>query len=201
MDTGLTPTSELEAVNQMLLAVGETPVNTLDDDESSDSGECLALLRITSKALQNKGWNFNTDEEMPLAPNSVDGTISLPFNCLRFRASGVDRGTQFTYRAGKVYDRVNNTFTISRTIYATVTSLLPYEDMPEDARHFVMVSAARMFQDKRLGDSQLHQFDSTDEASSWASFLASEAEDDNYNVVRDSPSVSSVVRGRYRYVS
>jgi hypothetical protein len=196
MDTGLTPTTELEAVNQMMLAVAESPVNALDDDQSSDAGEALQFLRVESKALQTKGWYFNTDEEFPLS-KADDGTVPLPANTLSFLPSGPDKGSKLTYRAGKVYDRYNNTFTIDRTVYADIVTLLPFEDMPEAARRYVMVCAARKFQDRRLGDGQLHTFHAQDELSAWASFIEREAQDEDHNVVRDSTTVRAIL-GRFR---
>lgn len=175
----------------MLSVIGEAAVDTLDDNTLMESSYALSLLRRETRALQLAGWSFNTDEGLPLSP-LPDGTIPLPAATLSLKFVGSDTGGYLVYRGGKVYDRVNNTFEIGRTVYADVVSLLPYEDMPEGARYFVMIRAARMFQDTNLGDSALHQFEARDELTAQTEFLSRETEDQHYNVNRDSPSVRSV---------
>lgn len=54
----LTCTTELEAVNALLGAVGETPVNTLEDLGFTDAAIALSVLRSKSRETQSKGWYF-----------------------------------------------------------------------------------------------------------------------------------------------
>jgi len=195
-ETGLSPTTELDAVNQLLFVVGESPVSTLDENTLVESGMALRLLRNESRALQMKGWNFNTDEHVTLPADTITGVIQLPLNTLSITFQEADKDGGLTYRAGKVYDRRAQTFSIARTIYADLVLLLPFEDMPEPARNFVMIRSCRRFQDAQLGDGALHQFEERDEVSAWAEFLSREAEDSDYNINRDSPSVRIVTSRR-----
>jgi hypothetical protein len=195
-DTGLSPTTELDAVNQMLVVVGESPVSTLDENTLIESGMALRLLRSESRALQMRGWNFNTDESATFLPDTVTGEVRLPLNTLSVTFHGNDTGGALTYRAGKVYDRRKQSFALARSILADVVILLPFEDMPEPARNYVMIRSCRRFQDSQLGDGALHQFEESDEMSAWAEFLGREAEDSDYNINRDSPSVRIVTSRR-----
>ena len=198
MTTGLSPTTELDAVNTMLFVVGESPVDTLDDNTCAESAEALSLLRRESRALQMKGWKFNTDECCVLAADN-DGEVKLPLNTLSVTFTGSDKYASFTYRGGKVYDRRRQTFTIGRAVMADVVVLLDFEDMPEPARRFVTIASARRLQDANLGDGSLHQFEAADEALAWAEFLGREMEDADYNINRDSPSVRAVTIRRRGY--
>jgi len=188
----LSTTSELDAVNMMLQVVGESPIDTLDENTLIESGMALRVLRSESRALQLKGWHFNTDEHMTLLPHVTTGEIALPPTTLSITFQEADKDGALVYRAGKVYDRRAQTFAIGRKVYADLVLLLPFEDMPEPARNFVSIRSCRRFQDSQLGDSSLHQFGAQDELNAWSEFLSREAEDSDYNINRDSPSVRIV---------
>ena len=58
------PLSELDSVNQMLLAAGITPVSTvdstIDNNKNIDVIQAKQLLNFTSREVQTEGWYFNT---------------------------------------------------------------------------------------------------------------------------------------------
>lgn len=196
-DLGLSPTTELEAINAILFGIGESPVSSLEDLSFTDASQALTLLRRESRALQSKGWSFNMDERVRLQPEP-NGEVPLPPNGLGITFKGQDAGPRFAARSGRVYDKLNHTFAIGRPVVADVTLMLPFEDLPEAARLFIMVRAGRKFQDATLGDQSLHQFEEKDEVAAWAEFLSREAENADFNIVRDSSSVRAVVIDRYR---
>lgn len=66
--TNLAPTTELEAVNAMLSAIGEAPVATVDDNEDEDVLLVVRTLRNAAREVQAQGWKFNTEFNLPLAP-------------------------------------------------------------------------------------------------------------------------------------
>jgi hypothetical protein len=58
----LTPMTELEAINDMLSAIGESPVASLDEASGvADAQIALQLLRRASRWLQKKGWHWNSE--------------------------------------------------------------------------------------------------------------------------------------------
>lgn len=69
----LTPTTELEAVNQMLATIMEAPINTLLGAESLDAQRAITTLAEVSRDLQQTGWNFNTEVAFPLLPAAFTG--------------------------------------------------------------------------------------------------------------------------------
>ena len=56
-----TVTSKLEAVNTMLTAIGESPVNTITSSTTTDVSIALQILDNVSREVQSVGWHFNTD--------------------------------------------------------------------------------------------------------------------------------------------
>ena len=199
-NSGLSPVTELDAVNAMLFVIGESPVDTIDQDTVEEAGKALRLLRAESRLLQTRGWSFNTDEGVHLLPDS-SGEIPLPPALLGITFKGADTGGPLCHRAGRVYDRRRQTFAIRRAVRADLVQLLSFEDIPEVARQYVAIRATRRFQDGELGDSAIHQFCEQDEQWAWAEFLQRETEDCHYNVNRDSASVRRVTIARYRYIT
>lgn len=180
----LTPTTELEAVNTLLRTIGEAPVNTLTGSVAVDASMARQLLRQKSRTLQTKGWAFNRDLNLPLAP-TTDGIVPVPNNTLSIDA--VDPNRRVVIRAGKLYDRANRTDTFTAPVLVNITYFIPFDELPEYARQYITVSAGRKFQDATLGDESLHRFTAQDEIAAWADFMEAEVEQGDYNILRDSP--------------
>ena len=66
----LAKTTKLEAINTMLSNVGEAPVNSLTGSLTNDVQLAQNILDEISREVQSAGWHFNTDKEVPLAPDS-----------------------------------------------------------------------------------------------------------------------------------
>lgn len=84
----IVPTTELEAVNTMLRAIGESPIADLDTAEPIDTQIALAVdvLRDVMREVQLYGWRFNTELQYRIANTTVDTEegFSVPTNLLRF---------------------------------------------------------------------------------------------------------------------
>lgn len=190
----LAPTTELEAVNIILAAIGETPVGTLSGALPVDASTALLRLRNKSRSLQTEGWSFNSDDGFTL-PKDNAGKVPVPVNALNVDATD---SNDYVVRGQFFYDRTNHTFFINKDIKADIVRFLPWDDLPEYARNFVFISVARTFQDQMLGDESLHQFTQEDERVAWASFLNSEARNADLNVLTDNYTISRIFRRRSR---
>jgi len=72
-------TTELEAVNTILSAIGEAPINSLSGTLPIDATQAKNLLTEISREVQAAGWHYNsfydytlsrdTDNKIPLADN------------------------------------------------------------------------------------------------------------------------------------
>ena len=80
---------KLDAVNSILLGIGEAPVNTLGSGlQEAEIAE--VTLNNINREVQTIGWHFNTEVRYSLGKNS-DGIINLPSNCLKVDVTSVLR--------------------------------------------------------------------------------------------------------------
>ena len=114
-----TPTTKLEAVNSMLTAIGEAPVNTLSS-ELLDAETAETILNEVSRGVQARGWNFNSEPDYTFAADT-NGNVILPAEVIRadlaqsetkFRSSQ----NEYIQRGNKMYDKVNHTFNIGKKL-------------------------------------------------------------------------------------
>jgi hypothetical protein len=187
----MTPTTKLEAVNIMLSSIGESPVNSLTSG-LVDAEMAETILEATSRDVQSMGWHFNTEPKFRITP-LVSGEIQLPSNCLKADATaGSETARQFdlTQRGQRLYDRTTHSFSINATVEVDLVLMLEFEEMPEAARRFVTLRAARVFQDRAVGSSELHGFQERDELRAMVELKDMEADTadhnifDNYSVAR-----------------
>jgi|2_EtaG_2_1085320.scaffolds.fasta_scaffold07792_2 hypothetical protein len=167
-----TRTTELEAVNTMLSAVGEPPINSLEDQKNVDAAIAGNVLTEISREVQASGWHFNTQIKVTLTPDDSTKHINLTDNMVRVDTDYwtsttstdlLNDARDITQRGGRLFDRSNNTYEFTKAVEATVVYILDWDDLPEPARRYVTVRAARIFQDRMVGSPAHHSFSQEDE--------------------------------------
>lgn len=181
--------TELDAVNIMLRAIGEQPVSSLEESGLSDVAIAKTTLAEVSRDIQAKGWDFNTDLNYALAL-STDGTCSVPTNALRIDTTW---GKSLVWRAGKLWDRRNNTFVLDSAPKCDIVRYLSFEDCPESFRYYAAVRAARIFQATMLGDEGAELFTEKQEAAARANFEDAEGSSADRNILHEAE-ISGMVR-------
>lgn len=185
--------TELEAVNILLGTISEAPVNTLSGESVMEVSQARAVLREISHAVQSVGWWFNTEKDYPLLPNDA-GQIVLADNMVDVDVDyAVFQNLDLVERAGKLYDRIGHTFTISRSLKATVTFLLEFEELPEQARRHIAIRAARVLQARNVGSETLEGFTQRDEFVSLANLKDKDAANADFSAM-NSPAIQRVTR-------
>ncbi len=182
-----TPTTELEAVNAMLHSIGESPVVTIDDDTDPlpvDVDICVRVLRSVNREVQTRGWEFNTETMYPLARDGSN-FLPLPSNCLHADPDGEYALRDGVVRGARLYDKFNHTYVWDTDITVTIKLLLPFEELPEAARNFIAIRAARRFQQGSVGAGDLYTFTTNDEQAALALMVHEEADAGDFNVHRD----------------
>ena len=194
----LTVTSKLEAINTMLTSIGEIPVSSITNATTNDVSIAIQILDHVSREVQARGWFFNTDINYSLIPNN-NNQIQLPANALRVELADGYRRHDFVERNRKLYDRVNNTFSITDNVKVNIVFLLDFSELPEVARHYILVRASRIFQDRMLVSSELHKFHEMDELQSYMSLKEAEGDIGRHNILTGNYDVYRVLdRGNYQ---
>lgn len=189
-----TLTTDLEAVNTMLLCVGESPINSLIGNFPASIQIAINLLRSTSRAVQMVGYNFNTEEDVELSLDG-DSKIPLPANCLDLDITRIDQTIDPVQRGLFLYDKKNHTFVFSASVKCTIKYFLPWTDLNEPTRNFIKIKAARIYQDQTVGSGEHHQYTAKDELDAFAAFEASDMENEDSNIF-DNWDVGSIVYRR-----
>jgi hypothetical protein len=194
--TALAPMTELEAINDMLSLISESPVASLDEaSRVADAQTAVQILRRQLRDTQTRNWDWNTENGMWFSPD-MDGNIVLPRNCIK--VDPTDPRLDYVRRGDKLWDRTNKTFNIGKRVQLDIVFILPFEDIPETARRYISIAAGRKFENRIIGDSTSHQINEADVMQAWAILLQEECDNAELNVVKDSSTVRNISHGRYR---
>jgi len=175
-------TSKLDAINSMLIGVGEAPVNTLNSGLQEAEIAAITLDTI-SREVQSAGWAFNTDIRYTLSTNSVNH-IPVPSNCLQIDTTSLRRNydTDIVLRNQKLYDRTKNTFEFTDEVVVDMIQLFEFEEIPEVARRYITLRAGRKFQENILGSGEMTQLQYKDEQQALFALREAESQVADYNV-------------------
>lgn len=188
--TSTAMTSELEAVNTLLASIGESSINTLAVSGLADVAAARSTLDEISRQVQEKGWHFNTEDEYPLVRND-QGFIQFPSDFLKLISTSA--GKTVIQRGTRLYDKQAHSYTFSKDLTGTVVLCLPWDELPQAARHFIMIRAARIFQARWLGSDTQFRFSAAEETSAEEALQDAEGETGKYNMFNDSYAVTSIL--------
>ena len=181
--------TELHAVNSILAAIGQAPVNRIFNPEDKklafinpEVSFAYQLLQEVNVDVQNEGWVFNREDRYPLTPNSI-GEIYIPNNVLRMDVSDgqIWRTSDVIKRDGKLYDRMHHTYTFKGTIYFDIVWKFPFEDLPSVFKRYITMRAAGRAATQMVANSELTQLLSSQESQLRAACMEYEANQGDYN--------------------
>jgi hypothetical protein len=191
----ITLTTELEAVNEMLNAIGEGQVSSLDTG-NADVQQCVRLLRDHSRKVQSRGWWFNTDHEYEITPNG-DGHLVLPANVLRVDPVMEDRHEKpWVQRGLKLYDPKDHTFIFTESVKVDMVTGLAWDELPQTARAYITACAGLEFVDTDMSNEVRHSFTQQRKNEAFLELIKEEAEAADYNMFNDSDSGREMLRRR-----
>ncbi len=219
--TSLAPTTELEAVNTMLVSIGEAPLAAGTDLSTSTQGDVelsIQLLKECSRETQLQGWRFNHEPGLEISPTTTyswvdtDG-VTTSLNIFKLPSSSprilrweqtvcsennnldlVERPSKkYTESAASVlvlYDRTKNRDGAEASVYPYVyidaTFAFNFEQLPESARRYIAVRAARQLAQKALGSVEKSRFTSEDEAVALRSLVRDQGLTKRLNILNTS---------------
>lgn len=187
----VTPSNKLDAVNEVLSAVGSSPVNSLEDELNVDVLNAVRILDSVSKEIQSRGWDFNIEDSVALLPDDDTNLVPCPNNYLRFVSSGY----KLIRRSGYFFDILSQTneFPEGLTLDTLVRGL-DFEELPEVFRKFITCRAARIFQMRYLTSDDLNKHLMTEESSAYADIIDYDLTTGNYNILNDDQYISQYIQ-------
>ena len=194
--------TKLESVNIMLSAIGESPINTLSETTGTtfdntvlpvDAQMALDVLQEQNRAVQSEGWSFNTEIDVTLLRSNVTKEVILPTDVLRVDPNIHQHPSVDAIQRGlKMYDRLNNTFSFDNDLVCTIVYFREFNEIPEPARYYITVKAARVFVDRLVSDGGLRGFTQQDEARARAVLMETDLSNADHNILRGDPSLTNV---------
>jgi hypothetical protein len=196
----LIKTNKLQAINTMLSAIGEPPVNSLAA-QRADSLIALTILDETTRDILSYGWQFNTDENVVMTPETTTGFLYISDSIVRVDIAYTDDtvALEVVIRGNRLYNRLTSSYAFTEALTTTQVTLLDFDEMPEIAKRYITIRAARIFQDRVVGSSTLHAFEMQDEITALARLTEYENEVGDYNIFQSESVIRPFLRqGSYR---
>ena len=186
-------TTELECINIMLAAIGEAPINTLTGTLPVDAVTAQRTLAEINKDVQNEGWSFNQEFNVKLTRDGSN-QIALGTDMLKVDANVFDHPTIDVIQRGlKMYDRKNNTFVFDTDLTCNITYFRNFDEIPESARRYINIRAARVFVDRLVGDDGLRTYTAQDEARARANLMENDMDNADHNVLSGDPNLNNAM--------
>ena len=179
--------TELNAVNSVLAAIGQSPVTTLDF-ENPETSFVYNLIQECSRDVQDEGWVFNREQMYPLKPTTT-GFIIPPNNVLRMDVSENDvyRFTDVIKRDGKLYDKQTHSYEFNGPIYMDIVWLFALTDLPSVFQRYIKSRASSRAAIQMIDNPQLTQLLQVQEQTSRAACMEYETNQGDYNFMDFQP--------------
>ncbi len=175
--TTTTRTTELEAVNTILSTIGEAPLNSLSGSLPVDGTVAKNVLSEVSREVQSAGWHFNTHYKATLT-RDTNNKIPVGTNVVR-----VELDPNLVPKAD----------------YDLVHLLLPFNEIPEQAKRYITIRSARVFHDRTLGANTLHKFSQEDEKQALSILRNAEARTGDFTIFDTPEQIYTIARNNRGY--
>ena len=183
----------LDAVNSILMSVGESPVNTLTV-QSPEVAIAQKTLQQVCREVLSEGWVFNTETEYPITLDTNNHCI-IPNNVLQIDLNQFKHLNDFhvTRRKDsgvwKLYDQFEHRFNFENTsegkLYCDVIWMLDFEDIPQVFRDYITTRASRIAAGRMVSDRESAELIANDETLARALAVEYDASQADYNVFND----------------
>ena len=206
--------TELGAVNQMLISIGEAPVTSLSSTLGDVAIAYTTLLNV-SREIQAQGWQVNTNYNVVMTPDSGnddeirvdDDVLSITTDDLfRNPASAVHGSKELTasirLKTGETYyalwDVVNNTFAWSNVDQINVTEIryYPFDNLTPLLQVYIFTEAAHRFQTGQIGSTVYYKYTKEMVENAMVAAEAEAAANERNNLLTDNAGVAA---GAARY--
>ena len=179
--------SELDAVNSILMSVGESPVNTLNT-QSPEVAIAQKTLRQVVREVSAEGWVWNTEYEVEFTPDAND-QVALSDAVIQIDINRYKHNDNYDTikKGGYLYDKYtrSNKFADAATIYADVIWMYAFEDMPQPFKDYCTARATRIAHTRMVNDGQMAPIFQQDEVVSRSLALEYDTKQADYNIFQN----------------
>ena len=135
--------TELSAVNNILGAIGQSPITSLNFDNPEISF-IFNLLRDANVDTQAEGWHFNTEKHVRFAIDA-NGKIAIGNDILSMdlHDNQARRTSNLVRRNGFLYDKQDHTDVFTADLDLDIVRLYNFEDLPIVFRRYITYRASR----------------------------------------------------------
>lgn len=194
-----TATTLLQGVNILLGLIKRAPVSSLEAAAMNvDAQMALQHIHNASMAIQEEGWIWNEELALRLDPEPITGLIRIPAATLKIDTSYYSANLDLVQRGPLLYDRVKHTFNIAAPVYVDVVLGLPFEDLTQAMRTYVLVKAGRLFAQGRDGSGATNQFTESMEYEARTKVEHAEDQADDLTMFEKNPHLARRVGRRRR---
>ena len=181
--------TELDAVNSILMSVGESPVNTITNVQSPEVVMAQTTLRQVCREIQSEGWSYNTENEYPI-DTDTNNQVVVPNNILQMDLNIFQHGKDYDVvrrsdnGVAKVYDKKGHTFTFTNVskLFFDVIWMIDFEDLPQPFKDYITARACRIASNRMVNNPQSAKLLEADEAYARATALEYDAKQGDYNI-------------------
>lgn len=136
--------TDLEAINHVLEAAGEAPVNSISTDSSSSVAVVNRKLKAERLKILNRGHTFNTT--YPYFTPDINGNILIGDEILSVDGWQENATTAYTVKNGKLYDVTNETDVFTDQVHLKIIEDVDFEDIRTQLQYQIMASVAKSYQ-------------------------------------------------------
>ena len=194
--------TELEAVNVILSTIGESPLNSLSGSLPVDGTMAKNVLSEISREVQSSGWHFNTHYKSTLT-RDTNNNIPVATNVVRVELDPnlESKGDyDLVQRDGKLFNLAKNTDVFDKNFEnVTQVLLLPFNEIPEQAKRYITIRSARVFHDRTLGANTLHKFSQEDEKQALSILRNAEARTGDFTIFDTPEQIYTIARNNRGY--
>jgi len=180
-EANLETSDELAAVNDMLAAIGESPVNTLEGDTNADVANARRILNKVNTEVQSKGWTFNIEESVQLTPDNFSQLINYMPDFLSVKSP--NGTTVYINRGGYLYDRTTLSDQFSAPVEVNLIRLKSFEEMPVQFRTYIIAKASRRFNIRFFGAAEIEATLQEEENDAWQAVQEYELDYGKFNML------------------
>jgi hypothetical protein len=173
----ITALTELDAVNNIIGTIGESPINSLENLANVDAINALRILREVSRQEQARGWSFNIIKEHHLTPDYYTNRILWNDHYLSLKGTNGEK----LVRDGKyIKNLTNGSIYFTSYVVAEAVLLIPFDELPEAMRSYIIAKSCYLFQSRYFGDDTLIKVTQAQIADAWQQLMEFEVDNNDY---------------------